>query len=513
MDAGPDANASGSYTLSATFADPGTADAPWSYSIDWGDGAPPTTGTVTTLPGSISEAHTYTTEGGHTVAVTVTDKDGDAGSDDLTVTVELNSAPVADAGGPYTADEGSSIPLSLSATDAENDPLTYTWDLGDGATGSGPAPPASHTWSDDGSYTITLVAHDGQLGSETATANVVVSNVAPTATFSSPLSTDEGSPAALSLTSPQDPSPADVAAGFEYAFDCDDGAGYGPWSGVGTASCPAPDDGSRTIRGRIRDRDGGETEYTAPLTIVNVAPVLGALSGPIEPVMVGTPLSLTATYTDPGVEDTHDVQVDWDMNGVSASSLGNAVGGTAGAEHTYSDPGVYAVSMTVTDDDDGSDTSVYEYIVVYDPSGGFVTGGGWIDSPAGAYTADPGLSGKATFGFVARYRKGANTPDGNTEFQFRAGDLTFKSTSYDWLVVAGQKAMFKGVGEINGVGGYGFILSANDDGQDDTFRIRITGPGGLVYDNEVDADEDVDPTTVLGGGSILVHSAKGGGNR
>ncbi len=82
-------------------------------------------------------------------------------------------------------------------------------------------------------------------------------------------------------------------------------------------------------------------------------------------------------------------------------------------------------------------TQSYEFIVVYDPNGGFVTGGGWIDSPAGAYTADPSLTGKATFGFVARYQKGANAPDGNTQFQFHAAGFTFKSTSYEWLVVAG----------------------------------------------------------------------------
>ena len=34
---------------------------------------------------------------------------------------------------------------------------------------------------------------------------------------------------------------------------------------------------------------------------------------------------------------------------------------------------------------------------------GFVTGGGWIPSPAGAYTADPALTGRGTFGLVAKH--------------------------------------------------------------------------------------------------------------
>jgi hypothetical protein len=46
--------------------------------------------------------------------------------------------------------------------------------------------------------------------------------------------------------------------------------------------------------------------------------------------------------------------------------------------------------------------------VVYDPSGGFVTGGGWINSPAGAcklaWCTDETV-GRANFGFVSQYRK------------------------------------------------------------------------------------------------------------
>jgi len=72
------------------------------------------------------------------------------------------------------------------------------------------------------------------------------------------------------------------------------------------------------------------------------------------------------------------------------------------------------------------------------------------------------LTGKATFGFVSKYIKGKVDPTGNTEFQFKAGDLNFKSTSYEWLVVAGARAQFKGLGTINGTGNYGFMLTAID---------------------------------------------------
>lgn len=42
------------------------------------------------------------------------------------------------------------------------------------------------------------------------------------------------------------------------------------------------------------------------------------------------------------------------------------------------------------------------YVVVFDPTAGFVTGGGWLESPPGAYTADPALTCKATLGFVSK---------------------------------------------------------------------------------------------------------------
>lgn len=80
-------------------------------------------------------------------------------------------------------------------------------------------------------------------------------------------------------------------------------------------------------------------------------------------------------------------------------------------------------------------------IVVYDPEGGFVTGGGWINSPAGAFPAHPSLAGRANFGFVSKYQKGASVSVGEAEFQLKVGNLNFHSTSYNWLVVSGARAV------------------------------------------------------------------------
>jgi len=196
---------------------------------------------------------------------------------------------------------------------------------------------------------------------------------------------------------------------------------------------------------------------------------------------------------------------DWDW-GDSSSSL------NAGATptHTYSDADIYSVCLTVTDSGGLSDTACTT-AVVYDADAGHVTGGGWIDSPAGAYKPDENLSGKADFGFVSKYKKGANVPTGNTRFQFHVAEMNFHSESYEWLVVnkGGTNALFKGEGTLNGDldlsgNAYKFMLWAGD-GSPDTFRIRIwsedsVGNEMVIYDNDV--------KQAIGGGSIVIHTGE-----
>ena len=139
-----------------------------------------------------------------------------------------------------------------------------------------------------------------------------------------------------------------------------------------------------------------------------------------------------------------------------------------------------------------------------------VTGGGWFDSPSGAYTpddpTDADLTGRANFGFVAQHRVAASVPTGNTEFQFRAGALNFHSNSYQWLVInqEGGYAQFKGDGTIRGdTHPYHFMIWVGD-GNPDTFHIKIwrQTPAGefRIYDNE--------SRRPIGGGSIVIHNGR-----
>jgi PKD repeat protein len=250
---------------------------------------------------------------------------------------------------------------------------------------------------------------------------------------------------------------------------------------------------------------------TVSAHVNNVAPNVGTISAPSDPIPVGAAVVTSAPFSDQGTLDTHTAVWDWGDGTTSAGTVNEAGGaGLAAGSHAYSDAGVYTVTLTVTDKDGASTQSIFQYVVVYDTEAGYVTGGGWIDSPAGAYALDPTASGRAQFGFISRYKKGANVPTGNTEFQFRAGNLNFSASNYDWLVVGGHKAKYKGTGTINGEGSYGFMLSVVDGqstGGPDRFRIKIWDKvtGSVIYDNQGGEPEDADATTTVAGGNIVIH--------
>src|SRR6185295_8473719 len=90
-----------------------------------------------------------------------------------------------------------------------------------------------------------------------------------------------------------------------------------------------------------------------------------------------------------------------------------------------------------------------EVVVAFDIHGGFVTGGGWINSPAGAFPSNPTLTGKANFGLNAKFHHNKAAPQGHTEFHFNVGKLKLHSTSYDYLVVNNcQRAQFRGSAKV-----------------------------------------------------------------
>ncbi len=291
--------------------------------------------------------------------------------------------------------------------------------------------------------------------------------------------------------------------------------------------------GATAVVGAPYDDDAGTDSGSAYVFEFNQPPVVDAITAPLAPVPVDTEVEVSAAFTDPNPDDTHTAIWDWGDGSTCETEfqpeceVTEADGeGTVSGRHTYTVPGIYPLTVTVTDDFGASDSAEFQFLVVYDPYGDIVKGVGWIESPPDAcqipacldhHGALPGDPGRAYFGFVAKYPKGGTVPSGQTGF--RVGGLAFHSTAYDWLVVIGHWAQLKGIGTINGTGDYGFLLALVDakrtPSQDaDGFRIKIWDRAAMdeiVYDNRPGEPDDSDSLTEIGAGSIVIRSRHGCG--
>ena len=121
------------------------------------------------------------------------------------------------------------------------------------------------------------------------------------------------------------------------------------------------------------------------MTIANVAPVITGDERAEWPVAQGGSASVTTNYTDVGTQDTHKCTYSWDDGTPNTTVTAPGRNGPAPRPHTYAAAGVYTVGVTVTDDDGGSGDVESSSSSSTTRTRGFVTGGGWINSPAGAY--------------------------------------------------------------------------------------------------------------------------------
>jgi surface protein len=150
--------------LEVSFDASGSSDAngdALTYAWDFKDG---TTST------DVSPTHTFKAG---TYDVTLIVSDGVLADTATVAITATNSAPVASASASTTQGQAPfSIDFNASAsTDPNNDALTFAWDFGDGATGSGET--VSHTYTAAGEYTVVLTASDGHLtGTDSLTVSI-----------------------------------------------------------------------------------------------------------------------------------------------------------------------------------------------------------------------------------------------------------------------------------------------------------------------------------------------------
>jgi hypothetical protein len=339
-------------------------------------------------------------------------------------TVSSNQAPVVAPIADVTVDEGSPVSFMVAATGPEpGETLTYTLDPGAPAGAAIDPVTGAFTFTpDDGpaAFNVTVRVTDNGLPSlsSTRTFAITVNNVAPTATLVAPSAGVEGSPITVALTNPTDPSSADTAAGFQYAFDL--GSGYGAFGAASSASFTPPDNGTYTVRAKVRDKDGGVSEYTTQVVVANAPPVADA--GPDQTVSEGDTVTLTGSFTDPGILDTHTVL--WHVT----ASNGQAIADGTGTTFTFvpNDDGTYTATFTVTDNDGGvgTDTAVVTVNNVA-PQNVTITGPavgvrGQTLSYAGTFT-DPGTADTHTQAWTV-------TRDGATVATGAGGTFSFTPT-------------------------------------------------------------------------------------
>jgi PKD repeat protein len=310
------------------------------YSWDFGDG---TTGN------GITVSHAYSDDGLYLVTLTVTDNDGAAASAQATKTV-LNRQPVASfTETAETVDTDEAIFFDASkSSDPDGTIVDYSWDFGDGTTGTGVS--AQHDYSEDGIYTVILTVTDDDGATGTTKAKKNVMNRVPVASFTESAETvSSGERIHFDASESHDPDGVIVT----YSWDFGDGN-----TAVDVEVDHAyEDDSVYTVTLTIIDDDDATASAIATKKVLNRSPVAS--------------FTENATIVSPDEVIHFDASESCDPDGTIVNYLwefgdGNTSTGVT-SDHAYSEDGNYIVTLTVTDDDEASVSSVAEKIVETEP--------------------------------------------------------------------------------------------------------------------------------------------------
>jgi len=281
--------------------------------------------------------------------------------------------------GPAAADEGELLGYTGSATGSGQ--MTYTWDVSKAgvwgyAGDSGVDMTAFHFTPDDNeTYGVKLtVTNEG--GSESDTLTVTVGNVGPVVDAGTDRAAAEGETVTFSGSF------TDAGSGDTHTIEWDFGDG-GTATGPLTPAHVYADDGVYPVTLTVTDDDGGVASDALTVRVSNVPPALTVVGD--QTVNEGELLSLPdiGTFTDPGFDnglnvggelvETFAYTIDWgdgtppDGGAATIDAPGAPAVPTTGSfdgSHVYADDGTYTVTVTVTDDDGGSDAEQFNVTVM-----------------------------------------------------------------------------------------------------------------------------------------------------
>jgi PKD repeat protein len=348
------------------FVDAGILDT-HTATIDWGDGSPLDNATIffSSGSGAIGGTHTYADDGVYTVTIILTDDDGGNDSESFQVTVN-NVPPVLVTAPNQTVNEGQLLnlsgtggapPLGLFVDVGIVDTHTAIINWGDGSSlenaavffssGSG-ALGGTHTYADDGVYTVILTIQDDDGGTDTEQFTVTVKNVVPKVDNVDDVAVNEGSAFTLVglnvlLSDPGFDNPLNPLPGGElqetfavHSINWGDGSPTDTTSvsivnrvsgspGVPTTAQfdhdlhTYADDGFYTVTIRVADDDMGAfadatkfvtgvagvdfIDLTFTIRVDNVNPTLTSVTPSVTTINESEGMSFSALFSDPGFDN------------------------------------------------------------------------------------------------------------------------------------------------------------------------------------------------------------------
>ena len=268
-----------------------------------------------------NEAETLSSEltaKGEVWKVRVRASDGLLESDYVEASLVIGNAPpvVTVSIAPEIATTEDELTLVIEASDPDDDELsfTYSWMQDGSDTGFSDASVAASATTRDEEWSVTVVANDGELDSESAQASITIQNALPVVSelTLSPEEVYEGDVITATLTSTDaDGDPITLT----YAWSVDGSLVQTSESSILTSDLFAK---GNQVSVAVTPNDGtedGETLESDVLTILNTAPVFTSVS--LEPTEIYTDTNVTCIPTGwyDADEDAEDYTYEWTVDG------------------------------------------------------------------------------------------------------------------------------------------------------------------------------------------------------